>query len=303
MVSKPRGRGPSRGGAVRDSIRFLTAHSVDECRRIRYCLFTVHWSDPPRSHALADAAAMPTFVSRFPTSPDGCERQPARRLLPVGRRGRTQDECSTTRRWTLRSWRIPPSDRIGNRQHCRPRVRRRSRSSSRWRPHHITVHARDAGLGDRRWRASSMARLVARGNHLDLLPNEADRIQLEADMPRVPRSFYDHDVDVPPGWSQGGCGYLMLSDAYEAELQDAGERGWPTARFDSTTSHLIPSPKPSSRGPPARPPDRLSRSEHHRPSADQSTLYRHVLGRVPRALGSVIIGRLHRVEGVRHSGR
>lgn len=48
---------------------------------------------------------------------------------------------------------------------------------------------------------------------LDLLPNEADRIQLEADMPRVPRSFYDHDVDVPPGWSQGGCGYLMLSDA------------------------------------------------------------------------------------------
>lgn len=77
---------------------------------------------------------------------------------------------------------------------------------------------------------------------LDLLPNEADRIQLGADMPRVPRSFYDHDVDVPPGWSQGGCGYLMLSGAYEAELQDAGERGWPTARLDS--DHLAPHTQP-----------------------------------------------------------
>lgn len=42
---------------------------------------------------------------------------------------------------------------------------------------------------------------------IDLLPIEADRAELEADMPRVPRSFYDHDVNVPPGWSQSGCGY------------------------------------------------------------------------------------------------
>ena len=79
---------------------------------------------------------------------------------------------------------------------------------------------------------------------LDLLPNEADRIELEADMPRVPRSFFDRDVEVPPGWSQGGCGYLMLSDAYEAELHDAGERGWPTARLDS--DHLAPHTQPES---------------------------------------------------------
>ena len=79
---------------------------------------------------------------------------------------------------------------------------------------------------------------------VELLPDEADRAELEVDMPRVPRSFYEHDVKVPPGWSRGGCGYLMLSDAYEAELQDASERGWPTARFDS--DHLAPHTKPGS---------------------------------------------------------
>lgn len=79
---------------------------------------------------------------------------------------------------------------------------------------------------------------------VELLPNEADRAELEADMPRVPRSFYEHDVKVPSGWSRIRCGYLMLSDAYEAELQDASERGWPTARFDS--DHLAPHTQPGS---------------------------------------------------------
>ena len=77
---------------------------------------------------------------------------------------------------------------------------------------------------------------------VELLPDEADRARLDADMPRVPRSFYDHDVEVPPGWSQNRCAYLMLSDAYEPELHDAAERGWPTARLD--TDHLAPLTKP-----------------------------------------------------------
>ncbi len=79
---------------------------------------------------------------------------------------------------------------------------------------------------------------------VDLLPVEADRATFGADMPRLPRSFYDHDVEVPPGWSQSRCGYLVLSDAYEAEMHDATERGWPTARLAST--HLAPHTEPDS---------------------------------------------------------
>jgi hypothetical protein len=75
-----------------------------------------------------------------------------------------------------------------------------------------------------------------------LVPNEVDRAELAADMPRVPRSFYDHDVEVPPGWSETDCGYLLLSEAYESEWRDAAARGWPTARLDS--DHLAPRTQP-----------------------------------------------------------
>lgn len=69
-----------------------------------------------------------------------------------------------------------------------------------------------------------------------LLPFEADRRELRLDMPRLPRSFYDIDVGVPPGWSATGCAYLGLSEAYDAEVREATDRGWPTERLDS--SHL-----------------------------------------------------------------
>ncbi|MEO1058591.1 MAG: hypothetical protein AAFY28_16915, partial [Actinomycetota bacterium] len=67
-----------------------------------------------------------------------------------------------------------------------------------------------------------------------LVPDAADRAQLEADMPQIPRSFYDADVDVPAGWSQRSCAYLRLSPAYDDDYVEAASRGWPTASIDST---------------------------------------------------------------------
>lgn len=68
----------------------------------------------------------------------------------------------------------------------------------------------------------------------ELLPEASDRDELAADMPRLPRSFYEIDVDVPSGWSDGACAYLRLSAGYDAELADAVARHWPTATLDST---------------------------------------------------------------------
>ncbi len=68
----------------------------------------------------------------------------------------------------------------------------------------------------------------------ELLPNAADREVLSADMPRLPRSFFDDDVPVPDGWSDRSCAYLKLSAAYDAEFEDAGKRGWPRALVDGT---------------------------------------------------------------------
>ena len=67
-----------------------------------------------------------------------------------------------------------------------------------------------------------------------LLADPADEAELRADMPHLPRSFYDLDVAVPDGWAKSPCAYLRLSTAYEAEAAEAAARGWPTAVLDST---------------------------------------------------------------------
>ncbi len=70
----------------------------------------------------------------------------------------------------------------------------------------------------------------------ELLPDPADWDTLRADMPQLPRAFYDEAVPVPEGWSDGRCCYLRLSAAYDGALDTARELRWPTASLDS--SHL-----------------------------------------------------------------
>lgn len=66
-----------------------------------------------------------------------------------------------------------------------------------------------------------------------LLPDAEDRAALSADMPRLPRAFYDEPVAVPDGWIARANGYLQLSPAYDEDRARAVAYGWPTARLDA----------------------------------------------------------------------
>lgn len=77
----------------------------------------------------------------------------------------------------------------------------------------------------------------------DLLPDPADRAALRADMPRMPRAFYDESVPVPDGWSHGPCCYLRLSAAYDEALEAARERGWPTDSVDCSHVSIYIDPR------------------------------------------------------------
>ncbi len=76
----------------------------------------------------------------------------------------------------------------------------------------------------------------------EILPDPADREELAADMPHLPRAFYDHEVAVPRRWSEQPCGYVQLSVAYDADYAEATVRGWPTQRLAST--HLATHTEP-----------------------------------------------------------
>lgn len=76
----------------------------------------------------------------------------------------------------------------------------------------------------------------------ELVPDADDRVELYADMPQLPRSFYDEDVSVPVGWSSGSSGYLRLSSAYDEDFERAGIHGWPRASIHGTHLSIFTNP-------------------------------------------------------------
>ncbi len=66
---------------------------------------------------------------------------------------------------------------------------------------------------------------------VDLVPDAGLRARLAAEVPRVPRSFYDVPVALPPQWWTRPAGYIQLSQAYEDDRRRALGWGWPTGRL------------------------------------------------------------------------
>lgn len=75
-----------------------------------------------------------------------------------------------------------------------------------------------------------------------MLPDAALRESVAADMPQVPRSFYDEVVAMPELWSNRSNCYLQLSPAYRADREDAEAFGWPTATLDGTHLSIATDP-------------------------------------------------------------
>ncbi len=71
-----------------------------------------------------------------------------------------------------------------------------------------------------------------------LLPDPTLRAAFVADLPRLPWRMFEEVLPDVAGWPESGCGYLQLSDAYEAEASQAAAAGWPLMHRDG--HHLWP---------------------------------------------------------------
>lgn len=69
-----------------------------------------------------------------------------------------------------------------------------------------------------------------------LVPDLEQRNRLLADMPRLPRAFYDEEVVMPDHWASRAIGYLQLSPAYDTDRKEAMDRNWPTISLNA--NHL-----------------------------------------------------------------
>ena len=62
----------------------------------------------------------------------------------------------------------------------------------------------------------------------ELVPDERLRAALEAEMPRLPLTYFDAGIPLPAAWNRCSCGYLLLSsDPYGQSAAEAVARGWP----------------------------------------------------------------------------
>jgi pimeloyl-ACP methyl ester carboxylesterase len=73
----------------------------------------------------------------------------------------------------------------------------------------------------------------------ELVPDRTVRRRLVAEMPLLPRSFYDEVIPVPDGWSDGPCGYVRLSAAYDEDYREAHRRGWPSRSLEGSHLSLV----------------------------------------------------------------
>lgn len=66
----------------------------------------------------------------------------------------------------------------------------------------------------------------------ELVPDERLRAALEAEMPRLPLSYFRASVPLPDGWDARPCAYLLFTaEPYGQSAVEANGRGWPVAEI------------------------------------------------------------------------
>jgi hypothetical protein len=75
-----------------------------------------------------------------------------------------------------------------------------------------------------------------------MFPDADVRRAVSAEQPRLPLSYYEELVPVPPGWDSNPCGYLLFGPPYDATARDAGRRGWVVEETTGLHLHQLVDP-------------------------------------------------------------
>jgi hypothetical protein len=64
-----------------------------------------------------------------------------------------------------------------------------------------------------------------------LVPDSNKRELIEFELPRIPLSYFYGSVPPVRKWPAGRNGYVLLSDAYLEDAEEARRRGWPVVEL------------------------------------------------------------------------
>jgi hypothetical protein len=78
------------------------------------------------------------------------------------------------------------------------------------------------------------------------VPDPELRARFIAELPQVPLGYFEEAAPVVEDWPPPRCAYVQLSPAYEGEVQEAQQRGWPTMSEELGHLGMLTEPRTAS---------------------------------------------------------
>jgi hypothetical protein len=75
-----------------------------------------------------------------------------------------------------------------------------------------------------------------------LRANEKAWEEFKRDQPRMPRDWFNDEVDLSP-WGHVAAGYVQLCKYFDRSAEEAEKRGWPVVRLKGTHLHPVINPQ------------------------------------------------------------
>lgn len=75
-----------------------------------------------------------------------------------------------------------------------------------------------------------------------LVPDVERRREIELEQPTVPLVLYETSVQIPMGWRELPCSYILLSEGYQADAELAESLGWPVATLAGGHLDIVNNP-------------------------------------------------------------
>ena len=76
-----------------------------------------------------------------------------------------------------------------------------------------------------------------------LVPDAALRRAIVAELPQLPLSYFEQRVPMPDDWARLQCAYLLLSEPYRRDAEEARSRGWLTVELRGGHLDLVTRPR------------------------------------------------------------
>ncbi len=75
-----------------------------------------------------------------------------------------------------------------------------------------------------------------------LLPNRAERNAIVAELPTLPLAYFEESVPMPSRWTDFACAYILLTDSYRQDAEEARVRGWPVVELPGNHLDIVNRP-------------------------------------------------------------